>query len=85
MRQIYWVELLKDYDCIINYHPGKANIVANASSKKIVVELRAMFAQLSINKDGSLMVELKVKLMLLDQIREAQVFDTKLARNREMI
>ncbi|GKA59134.1 putative reverse transcriptase domain-containing protein [Tanacetum coccineum] len=34
MRQRRWIELLSDYDCEIRYHPGKANVVANALSKK---------------------------------------------------
>ena len=29
MRQRRWVELIKDYDCIIDYHLGKVNIVAD--------------------------------------------------------
>ena len=36
MRQKRWIELLKDYDCIIPYHPGKANVVADALNKKSV-------------------------------------------------
>ena len=28
------MELLKDYDCSILYHPGKANVIANALSRK---------------------------------------------------
>ena len=34
MRQQRWLELIKDYDCSINYHPGKVNVVADALSRK---------------------------------------------------
>nr|GFA24896.1 putative reverse transcriptase domain-containing protein [Tanacetum cinerariifolium] len=34
MRQRRWLELLSDYDCKIRYHPGKANVVADALSSK---------------------------------------------------
>ncbi|TYJ99707.1 ty3-gypsy retrotransposon protein [Cucumis melo var. makuwa] len=35
MRQRRWLELVKDYDCEIFYHPGKANVVADALSRKV--------------------------------------------------
>ncbi|GJX47063.1 putative reverse transcriptase domain-containing protein [Tanacetum coccineum] len=34
MRQRRWLELLADYDCEIRYHPGKANVIADALSQK---------------------------------------------------
>ncbi|KAL0354352.1 UNVERIFIED_CONTAM: Retrovirus-related Pol polyprotein from transposon [Sesamum angustifolium] len=42
LRQRRWIDLLKDYDCTIDYHPGKANIVADALSRKTVDHLASM-------------------------------------------
>ncbi|KAA3483213.1 RNA-directed DNA polymerase-like protein [Gossypium australe] len=71
LRQCRWIKLLKDYDCVIDYHSGKVNVIANALSWKSVTELRVMLAQLSIFGDGNLLAELKVKPVLLDHIKEA--------------
>ncbi|CAA0814809.1 Uncharacterized mitochondrial protein AtMg00860, partial [Striga hermonthica] len=35
MRQRRWLKLVKDYDCSIQYHPGKANVVVDALSRKV--------------------------------------------------
>jgi isocitrate lyase len=34
MRQRRWLELIKDYELEIHYHPGKANVVVDALSRK---------------------------------------------------
>jgi hypothetical protein len=34
LRQRRWLELIKDYELEVHYHPGKANVVAAALSRK---------------------------------------------------
>ncbi|KAA3474136.1 integrase [Gossypium australe] len=70
-----WLELLKDYKLVIDYHPGKANVVANALSRKSLYALRAMNSQIDLCDDGSVLAELKVRLMFVHQIRDAQKID----------
>ncbi|GJY28090.1 putative reverse transcriptase domain-containing protein [Tanacetum coccineum] len=52
MRQRRWLELLSDYDCDIRYHPGKANVVADALSHKERTEplrVRALVMTIGLN------------------------------------
>ncbi|GJV96873.1 putative reverse transcriptase domain-containing protein, partial [Tanacetum coccineum] len=52
MRQRRWLELLSDYDCDIRYHPGKANVVADALSHKERIEplrVRALVMTIGLN------------------------------------
>ena len=58
LRQRRWMELIKYYDCMIDYHPGKANVVADALSRKSVQMLRALNAHLSLIEDGDIVSEL---------------------------
>ena len=43
MRQRRWLELVKDYDLEIHYHPGKANVVADALSRRSYVNMVVAF------------------------------------------
>ncbi|KAD2805410.1 hypothetical protein E3N88_38787 [Mikania micrantha] len=61
MRQRRWVELLNDYDCVIKYHQGKANVVADALSRKERVK------PLRVRAMG-----MTVQTSLHDHIRQAQ-------------
>ncbi|KAA3466744.1 DNA/RNA polymerases superfamily protein [Gossypium australe] len=85
LRQWRWIELLKDYDCSIEYHPGKANVVADALSRKVVSVLRAMFARLSLFEDGSLLAELQVKPAWISQIKEKQLLDKSLGSRVQQV
>ena len=79
LRQCRWMELIKDYDCVIDYHPGKANVVADALSRKSVQTLRALNAHLSLLGDCAMVEELIAKLDLLNRVLEAQKNDEKIA------
>ena len=80
------MKLIKDYDCVIYYHSGKANVVADALSRNSVQTLRALNAHLSLSNDGAIVAELIAKPDLLNRVLEAQKNDEKIVaiinRNR---
>ncbi|KAL0536815.1 hypothetical protein IC582_025777 [Cucumis melo] len=51
MRQRRWLELMKDYDCEILYHPGKANVVADALSRKVSHSASLITRQALLHRD----------------------------------
>ncbi|GJS34248.1 putative nucleotidyltransferase, ribonuclease H [Tanacetum coccineum] len=64
MRQRRWIELFSDYECEIRYHPGKANVVADALSRKERVKPRRVRAMAMTIQSG-------VKRMILAAQSEA--------------
>ncbi|XP_017617815.1 uncharacterized protein LOC108462372 [Gossypium arboreum] len=50
-----------DLELAAVYHPGKANVVAKALSRRAMSDLRVMFSRLSLFDDGSLLVELQIE------------------------
>ncbi|GKG09786.1 hypothetical protein Tco_0338532, partial [Tanacetum coccineum] len=53
-----WLELLSDYDCDIRYHLGKANVVANALSRKereLPLRVRALFITIGLELPKQIM------------------------------
>ena len=87
LRQRRWKELIKDYDCVFDYHPGKVNVVADALSRKSIQTLRASNAHLSLSDDGTIVAKLIAKPNLLNRMLEAQKNDKKISvivsQNRE--
>lgn len=95
MRRRRWIELLKDYNCTLEYHLGKANTVADALSQKssnlaslqiltlpTLIELRKMNMRLGVDTTGVLLATLNIRPTLKERIQEAQTKDPKV---REII
>jgi hypothetical protein len=92
MRQRRWLDLLKDYDCNIQYHPRKANVMADALSRKsagfmahlrakewrLLKELRDLNVELSLNSSGVLIANMRVELVIKKKIFEAQQTDPQI-------
>ena len=73
------MELIKDYDCVIDYHPGKANVVVDALSRKTMQTLRALNSHLSLTNNGTIVTELIARPSLLNRVLETQKKDEKIA------
>ncbi|KAA3477884.1 ty3-gypsy retrotransposon protein [Gossypium australe] len=82
LRQQRWLELIKDYELVIDYHLGKANIVADALSRKSLFALRGLNTQMTLSNDGSILAKLRVRPMFLQEIYEAQKIDSELQAKR---
>ena len=58
LRQRRWLELFKDYDCIIDYHPEKAKVVADALSRKTVGTMSIKHSEWRLVDDGAILAQL---------------------------
>ncbi|KAL0320173.1 UNVERIFIED_CONTAM: hypothetical protein Sradi_5278800 [Sesamum radiatum] len=99
LRPRRWIELLKDYDCTIDYHPAKANVVADTLSRKssatladlgshnatLLLEMRPMNVKFEVNNEAGLLATLQVKPDFVDKSKEAQIRDPFLLRMLEKI
>ena len=94
MRQRRWLELIKDYGCLINYHPGKANVVANALSRKssdflaallttqkeIIKDLERMGIEIVMGDSQVFMASLIIQPTLIEKIKSSQVDDAQIVK-----
>ena len=77
------MQLIKDYDLVINYHFGKANVVADALSQKnlailthirtfyvsLLLDLKTLGINLDCDYNEALVANFVVRLILINQIR----------------
>nr|GEY99828.1 retrovirus-related Pol polyprotein from transposon TNT 1-94 [Tanacetum cinerariifolium] len=90
MRQRRWLELLKDYDTNIQYHPRKANVVADALSRKsgmiagikvddeIICDLEQLDIELYVHGQHGYWASLRVEPYLISRNKEAQKEDSEI-------
>ncbi|XP_074265877.1 uncharacterized protein LOC141588329 [Silene latifolia] len=96
MRQRRWIELIGDYDMEIVYHEGKANVVADALSRKSVHSLCTVLSRLKLRDEvekmgihvirkGDGLGDLTMEPELYEEIRVMQVGDPRLAEWRKAV
>ena len=85
MRQRRWLELFKDYDCIVDYHLGKANVVVDTLSRKRIFVLSLQHCAWRFVYDGALLAKLKafpdLKPMMIDALKN----DVKLQQMVQLV
>ena len=85
LRQWRWLELFKDYDCIIDYHPGKVNVVVDALSRKTVVAMSLQDSDWRLADDGAMLAQLEVQPVLKKMIMDAQKNDEEVHKKLQMV
>ena len=85
LRQRRWLELFKDYDCIIDYHPGKANVVVDALSQKTVAAMSLQHSEWRLADDGAILAQLKAQPVIKQMIIDAQKNEEELQKKLQMV
>jgi len=98
MRQRRWMEFLKDYDFQLLYHPGKANVVVDALSRKtlhaahlmikeveLLEKLRDMKLQVELESGSIKCSNLTISSDFLNSVRERQLLDASLNKVIEQL
>jgi UPF0288 family protein (methanogenesis marker protein 3) len=96
LRQRRWLELIKDYDLGINYHPDKANVVADAlcrrshvnmsATRKLLPEFCEEFEKLNLGwVSNTEIITIEVDSTLEQDIRKGQLEDAKIQEIKEQI
>jgi hypothetical protein len=96
LRQRRWLELINDYDLGINYHPGKANVVADALSRmshvnmlvtrELLPEFCEEFEKLNLGwVSNTKVIAMEVDSMLEQDIQKGQLEDAKIQEIKEQI
>ena len=99
LRQRRCLELIKDYNCTIEYHTGKANVVADALSRRpesslshmrlsylpLLMDLRALGVILEAEDSRALLATFHVRPLIVDQIQAGQLQDPQMIKLMEEI
>ena len=99
LRQRRWLQLIMDYGCAIDYYPGKANVIADALSRRLesslshmrsgylqlLVDLRAIGVINEVEDSGALLDTFHVRPLLVDQILVGQSQDPQMIKLKEEI
>ena len=85
LRQCRWLELFKDYDYIVDYHLGNANVVADALSRKAIFVLSLKHCIWRFSFDRALLAQLRAMPDLRQMMINAQKNDVKLQQRVQVV